>query len=142
MLKGDSGAGPCPARMHFRSIVSFVARFFGAILRHLTDNRPLPVAILFPLQSIVDRGERHVRLAKLGRLAHQRFELAARLIESASGERRVEEFPPFAAYAAEIEHFARAVRAKDPALLYPAEDGVANAKAMEAALHSMHAARP
>ncbi|MGK7877674.1 MAG: Gfo/Idh/MocA family protein [Xenococcaceae cyanobacterium] len=59
------------------------------------------------------------------------------LIEYASGERQVENFPPFPAFETEIAHFARAALANDPALLPPAEDGVANAGVLEAAIRSM-----
>jgi predicted dehydrogenase len=59
------------------------------------------------------------------------------IIESASAERRVEEYAPFAAYEAEIAHFAAAVRAGDESLLPPMEDGVANAAVLEAAVRSM-----
>lgn len=59
------------------------------------------------------------------------------LIKAASGMRRVEEFPPFDAFEAEIEHFTHAALAKDPALLPPMENGVANAAVLEAAARSI-----
>lgn len=59
------------------------------------------------------------------------------LIESANAARQVEDFPPFAPFEAEIMHYAQAVRAKDAALLPPAEDGVATAAVLEAIIQSM-----
>ncbi len=59
------------------------------------------------------------------------------LIESASGEQQVEEFPPFATFDTEIAHFASAALASDPTLLPPAEDGAANARVLEEAIRSM-----
>jgi predicted dehydrogenase len=59
------------------------------------------------------------------------------LIECTGGERRVEDFPPFAAFVAEVAHFTRAARVNDPTLLPPMEDGIANARILEAAISSM-----
>ncbi len=59
------------------------------------------------------------------------------VIDRANGERQIEDFPPFVPFEAEIKHFASAAQANDPANLPPAEDGVANAAALEAAIRSM-----
>lgn len=58
-------------------------------------------------------------------------------IEYPNGERQIERFPPFSVFQAEILHFANSLLSNDPDLLTPMEDGVCNAKILEAAICSM-----
>jgi D-xylose 1-dehydrogenase (NADP+, D-xylono-1,5-lactone-forming) len=62
------------------------------------------------------------------------------VIENGIG-RAIEQFPPFAPFVAEIEHFAGALTAPVPKLLPPAEDGIANATTLTAIRQALELGR-
>jgi len=59
------------------------------------------------------------------------------VIEAQGQPPATEEFPPCAVFARQVEHFVRAARAGDPALLPPTEDGCDNARILGAAVRSL-----
>ncbi len=59
------------------------------------------------------------------------------VVELATGQRRIEDFPACNPFAAEIARFAKAAQANTSVDLTPFEDGVANANVLEAAVRSL-----
>src|SRR6202050_2585765 len=83
-------SGRLPSASKFRSL-NLGAGLLGLRFRRQLENRlPLPLAILRPLESIVEQRQRDMRLSELRRLFHQTLENLPRVIETSliNGDQR------------------------------------------------------
>jgi predicted dehydrogenase len=105
-----------------------------------------PMAVVTASTHVLRHHEYRVRGARGTALVPNAFvpgdtEHTRVIVESPNGDGEVVDFPPFAPFIAQITHFAGAIGANDRARLLPMEDGVANARVLEAAHRSLEAAR-